>query len=316
MSRGLPGGHDPGGTAVADAGTRKRGLPMRVKMRHDNHFVEELTTRHETPVGKMVPLSAVEPDPDQPRSVMGDLDDLVASIRDKGVLEPILVRPLDGGDAEADAGDPRFGASQATSFRIVSGERRYRAAQEAGLYEIPVIVLDVSEEEALEIALVENLQRKDLTPFEEAFGYQALAERHGYTHEQIAEAVSKSRTVVTESLSLLHMPQRVRETIQALGIESKSLLLEVLKAGSEQEMLSLLEEVSRRGLSRDDLRRRMRKPAAGRTRRRKPYTFKFRAPDRTYSLSLSFRQSEVDRGDLISALEQILQQLRDEEQSA
>jgi len=301
---------------VADAGAKKRGLPMRVKMRHDNHFVDELTTRHETPVGKMVPLSAVEPDPDQPRTVMGDLDDLVASIRDKGVLEPILVRPLDDESATGEAADPRFGAAQATSFRIVSGERRYRAAQEAGLYEVPVIVLDVSAEEALEIALVENLQRKDLTPFEEAHGYQALAARHGYTHEQIAEAVAKSRTVVTESLSLLQMPKRVRETIQALGIDSKSLLLEVLKAGSESEMLQLLEEVSRRGLSRDDLRRRMRKPPSGsRGRRRKPYTFKFRAPDRTYSLALSFRQSEVDRGDLIRALEQILTQLREEEQT-
>ena len=303
---------------MADAGAKKRGLPMRVKMRHDNHFVEELTTRHETPVGKMVPLSAVEPDPDQPRSVMGDLADLVASIRDKGVLEPILVRPLGrGGEADGESGDFRFGGGEASGFRIISGERRYRAAQEAGLYEIPVIVLDVSEQEALEIALIENLQRKDLTPFEEAHGYQALAERHGYTHEQIAEAIGRSRTVITESLALLQMPTRVRETIQALGIDSKSLLLEILKAGDESEMLALLEEVSRRGLSRDDLRRRMRKsPAGARGRRRKPYTFKFRAPDKTYSLSLSFRQTEVDRGDLIRALEQILVQLREEEQTS
>lgn len=288
---------------------------MRMKMRHDNHFVDELTTRHESPVGKMVPLSALEPNPDQPRSVMGDLDDLVASIRDKGVLEPILVRPL-GEEIEGSPADPRFGESPAGSYQIISGERRYRAAQEAGLYEVPVIVLEVSEEEALEIALIENLQRKDLSPFEEAHGYQSLAERHGYTHEQIAEAVGKSRTVITECLSLLQVPKRVRETIQALGIDSKSLLLEVLKAGTEAEMLALLEEVSSRGLSRDDLRRRMRKPAAGAKRRRKPYVFKFRAPDKTYSLSLSFRQAEVDRGDLIGALEQILLQLREEEQAS
>jgi ParB family chromosome partitioning protein len=285
--------------STSNAEARKRGLPLRVKMRHDTHFVEELTSRHETPVGKMVPLSAVEPDPDQPRKSMGELDDLVSSIRDKGVLEPILVRPLD-----EDTGD---------SFRIISGERRYRAAQEAGLYEIPVIVLDVSEDEALEIALIENLQRKDLTAFEEAEGYRALSDRHGYTHEQIAESVGKSRTVITESLSILQMPPRVREAVQALGIGTKSMLLEILKAGSEDEMLRLLEEVSRQGLNRDDLRRRMRKTAPSDGRRsKKPYVFKFSAPDKRYSLSLQFRQKEVDRGDLIGALEQILQQLREE----
>lgn len=269
-------------------------------MRHDTHFVEELASRHETPVGKMVALSAVEPDPNQPRKAMGSLDDLVSSIKDKGVLEPILVRPLAEGDDKA--------------FRIISGERRYRAAQEAGLYEVPVVVLEVSEEEALEIALIENLQRKDLTPFEEAEGYQALADRHGYTHEQIAEAVGKSRTVVTESFSLLQMPRKVREAVQALGISTKSVLLEVLKAGTEEEMLRLLEEVSRLGLNRDDLRRRMRKTPKGDGRRsRKPYTFKFRAPDKRFSLSLRFRQKEVDRQDLISALQEILEQLREEE---
>jgi ParB family transcriptional regulator, chromosome partitioning protein len=140
-----------------------------------------------------------------------------------------------------------------------------------------------------------------------------LGVRYGYTHEQIAEAVGKSRTVITESLSLLQMPARVRETVQALGVTSKSVLLEVLKGKDEAEMLRLLEEVSRLGLNRDDLRRRMRNRDRGGPRRKKPYVFKFRAPDRTYSLSLSFRQSEVDRGDLIRALESILNDLRTEE---
>lgn len=285
---------------------RKRGLPLRMKMRHDTHFVEELTARHETPVGKMVPLSAIEPDPSQPRSTMGDLDELVASIRDKGVLEPILVRPRPGDDS----------GPSGVLYRIISGERRYRAAQEAGLYEVPAIEMDVSDEEALEIALIENLQRKDLTPFEEAEGYRMLAEHHSYTHEEIAEAVGKSRTVVTESLSLLQMPPRVRDTVQALGISSKSLLLEVLKAGSEPEMIELLEEVARRGLNRDDLRQRLRKGDKGRGGRRKPYVFRFRSPDKSYSLSLTFRQSEVDQEDLIRALEQILLDLRREAQAS
>jgi ParB family chromosome partitioning protein len=273
-------------------------------MRHDTHFVEELTARHETPVGRMIPLSAIEPDPGQPRSTMGDLGDLVLSIREKGVLEPILVRPLSGGMGAG------LGPSGAL-FRIISGERRYRAAQEAGLYEVPAIEMDVSDEEALEIALIENLQRKDLTPFEEAEGYRMLSEAHQYTHEEIAEAVGKSRTVITESLSLLQIPPRVRDTVQALGITSKSLLLEVLKAGSEAEMIELLEEVARRGLNRDDLRQRLRRSdKGGKSGRRKPYVFRFKSPDRTFSLLLSFRQSEVDKDDLIRALERILVDLR------
>lgn len=285
--------------------SKKRGLPSQVKMRHSSHFVEELSARHGTPVGKMVPLSAIEPDPNQPRQSMGDLDDLVSSIRDKGVLEPLLVRPR----TEMAEDDPAGKAA----FRIISGERRYRAAQEAGLFEVPVIEMEVTEEEALEIALIENLQRKDLTPFEEAEGYKALADRHGYTHEEIANAVGKSRTVVTEALALLQMPARVRDTVQALGIQSKSLLLEVLKVEDEKEMLDLLEQVAHQGLNRDDLRRRMRRgPTKGSRRRRKPYVFKFRSPDKSYNLSLTFRQHEVDRHDLIHALEEILQQLRTE----
>ncbi len=285
--------------------SRKRGgLPGRVKMRHEPHFVEELTARHETPVGKMIPLSTIEPDPNQPRSMMGDLDELVNSIRDKGVLEPILVRPRpEDDDSPAPAG---------VFYRIISGERRYRAAQEAGLYEVPVIEMDVSEQEALEIALIENLQRKDLTPFEEAEGYRLLSERYQYTHEEIASSVGKSRTVVTESLSLLQMPARVRDTVQALAITSKSLLLEVLKAGDEQEMIELLEEVARRGLNRDDLRQRLRRDKGGKSGKRRPYVFRFKSPDKSYSLSLTFRQSEVDKDDLVRALEQILTDLRKE----
>ncbi len=117
--------------------------------------------------------------------------------------------------------------------------------------------------------------------------------------------------MVTESLSLLQMPARVRDTVQALGLTSKSLLLEVLKAGSEEEMIDLLEEVARRGLNRDDLRQRLRRPEkGGKPSRRKPYVFRFKDPDRTFNLSLTFRQSEVDKDDLIRALEQILTDLR------
>ncbi len=267
-------------------------------MRHSSHFVEELTTRNETPVGKMVPLSAVEPDPDQPRSTMGDLTDLASSIKDKGVLEPILVRRL-------------VSATGASRLMIISGERRYRAAMEAGLIEIPVIEMEVGEEEALEIALIENLQRKDLTPFEEAEGYRALAERFDYTHEEISGAVGKSRPVITESLALLQMPNRARQTALALGIGTKSLLLEVLKADTEDEMVQLLEDVNRRGLSRDDLRRQKRsqKTKDG-GQRPKPFVFNFRPSDKSFKMSLRFRQSQISKSELIQTLEGILKDLR------
>ncbi|HKI85665.1 MAG TPA: ParB/RepB/Spo0J family partition protein [Thermoanaerobaculia bacterium] len=294
--------------------SKKRGLPLRVKMRHEAHFVEELTARHEVPVGKMVPLSMLEPDPEQPRGSMGDLSDLVASIREKGILEPLLVRPwrMDEERADDDAGQ------SPSAYRIISGERRYRAAVEAGLFEVPVIAMDLEDQEVREIALIENLQRKDLTPFEEAEGYRALAETHDYTHEDIATAVGKSRTVITESLSLLAIPVRVRSSAEALGIGSKSLLLEVVKAGSEGEMLELLERVAAEGLSRDDLRKETRnggkqRSAASSAGRRKPYRFKFRAPDKSFTLNLSFRKSTVERDDLIGALEEILVQLRSEQ---
>ena len=288
---------------MSESASKKRGLPVQVKMRHDTHFVEELALRHDQPVGRMLALSVIEPDPNQPRTTMGDLESLIESIREKGVLEPILVRPL--GDLEDE---------ESRGYRIISGERRFHAAHEAGLLEVPVIEMDVDEDEALEIALIENLQRKDLTPFEESEGYQALAERHGYTHEQIGAAVGKSRTVVTETLALLEMPARVRDVVQALGINSKSLLLEVLKStDDEEEMIEILEKAANYGLTRDDLRSRPER-GAGRGRdsrgRRKPYTFKFRAPDKTFNLTLKFRKSTVDRGDLITALEHILKDLK------
>jgi ParB family chromosome partitioning protein len=270
-------------------------------MRHDRHFVDELASQNAPAVGRLVPLASIQPHPHQPRSVVGDLSELVASIREKGVLEPILIRP----NASREKG--------AAAFEIISGERRYRAALEVGLYEIPAIEMDVSDEEALEIALVENLQREDLSPFEEADGYRALAERHRYTHDQIAQAVGKSRSAVTESLTLLRMPAKVRDNVRALGVANKSILLELLKLDDEKEMLKLLERVSKLGLAREavrkEVKRARRKVGRGRA---KPYTFSFSAPDKRYRLSLSFRQSSVEPEDLVRALEEALLRLRRE----
>jgi ParB family chromosome partitioning protein len=281
-------------------------------MRHTAHFVDELTSRHEPVVGRMVPLSALVPNPRQPRSDLGDLADLVASVREKGILEPLLVRPIGAGEESDATVVPRPAARR---YSILAGERRYRAALEAGLFEVPVIELDVSEEEGLEIALIENLQRRDLTAFEEAEGYRALADRHGYTQEEIAKAVGKARSTVAEALAILAIPGDLRERAAALGVESRSALLEIAKASDPAAMRALLERAGRHGLSRDDLRRSLRggkrrdRPGTP-ARRKRPYVFRFRAPDRRFSLSLSFRQSTVERTDLIGALQQILDELR------
>ena len=272
-------------------------------MRHDQHFVDELTMGHD-PVGRMIPLAAITPNPEQPRTAMGNLDELVDSISDKGVLEPILVRGL----AEDEA------APRGVEYLIISGERRYQAARRLGLSEVPAIVMDVTQDEALEIALVENLQRKDLTPFEEADGYRALREVHGYTHDQVARAVGKSRPSVTEALGLLKLSGEVRSAAEALGIESKSTLLEVAKLGATpEEQVMLLERVAGEGLARKDLRDEARQRKAGRTRR--PPVFTFKDPDKTFSLSVRFKKNTVERRDLICALESILEDLKQEEGS-
>ena len=270
-------------------------------------------------VGRMVPLARIEPDPDQPRRDLGSLDGLTASIRARGVLEPILARPID-----------QAGPDGATwrRYRIISGERRYRAARRAGLVEIPLIEMEVSPPDALEIALVENLQRADLTPFEEAEGLRTLGQRHGYTHDRVAAAVGRSRVSVTESLGLLRMPGAARETATELGVaSSKSMLLEVMKLGSEASMIRMLERIAEHGLTRAEVRAELRKRrslakeheeeaavaeagAAGQDAGKKAHVFRFRSGDDRFSVSLSFRQEVVEENDLIVALEELLAELR------
>jgi len=166
----------------------RRGLPETLTMRHDSHYVEALAASAGEPVGRMVAIDDIDPNPNQPRQVMGDLSELIASIAEKGVIEPLVVR------------------QRGERFQIVAGERRYQAAVQVGLRELPVVIRDVDDTEVIELALIENLQRKDLTPFEEAEALHGLAERCGYTHEDLARRLGKSRTAITESLSLNGIP--------------------------------------------------------------------------------------------------------------
>src|SRR5262249_46197861 len=161
-------------------------------MRHDEHYVEALAASAGMPVGRMVAIDQIDPNPNQPRQVMGDLSELIASISEKGIIEPLIVR------------------QRGERFQIIAGERRYQAAVQAGLRDLPVIVREVDDAEVIELALIENLQRKDLTPFEESEALHGLAERCGYTHEDLAHRLGKSRTSITESLALMAMPEAVR----------------------------------------------------------------------------------------------------------
>src|SRR5690348_1305384 len=148
-------------------------------MRHDEHYVEALAASAGTPIGRMIPIEQIEPNPDQPRQVMGDLSELMASIAEKGIIEPLVVR------------------QRGARFQIVAGERRYQAAVRVGLRELPVVIRDVDDTEIIEVALVENIQRKDLGAFEEAEAMASLASRCAYTHEDLAKRLGKSRTTIT-----------------------------------------------------------------------------------------------------------------------
>ncbi|MFY9551751.1 MAG: ParB/RepB/Spo0J family partition protein, partial [Thermoanaerobaculia bacterium] len=223
------------------------------------------------------------------RSV-GDLEELRMSIESKGVLEPILVRPLPDG-----------------RFRIIAGERRFRAALEAGLGEIPCIELDVPDNEVMEIALIENLHRRDLHPFEEAAGYASLAGRHGYTQQQIASTVGKSRVSITEAMSLLDIPEELREKCRRADIDARSVLLEIARLGDRRKMEEAIALVSG-GSTREDLRDQKKVGASGKAKARE-FHFVYKPKDAPYRLDISFAKSRVNREELIDALRQILKQL-------
>ena len=164
--------------------SKRLGLPVTLKMRHDAHYVESLTSYSGATIGRMLPVEQIRPNPEQPRKALGDLRELSDSIRQKGVLEPLLVRFVPREDC----------------YYIISGERRYHAARAAGLREVPCIEKSADEAETLEISLIENIQRKDLTPFEEADGLQRLAEQFDYSHEELAKKLGKARSSVSETL--------------------------------------------------------------------------------------------------------------------
>ena len=208
---------------------------------------------------------------------MGNVEELAASIREKGVLEPILVRSV--------------GPNQ---YQIISGERRFRAASIAGLDEIPAIELEADDKETLEIALIENIQRKDLTAFEEAEGFLLLQQKFGYTHEKISQVIGKSRTTITETLQINDIPDRIRAMCREAGIANKSVLVQVARAGSEEAMEKVVRRFAAGEINREDLRKQTAsKPEEKKAGRPKNYTYQLKDKSLPFSVNLSFRKSNV-----------------------
>jgi ParB family transcriptional regulator, chromosome partitioning protein len=268
----------------------KRGLPATMKMRHDEHYVEALASSAGSPIGRLVPIEQIEPNPDQPRQLMGDLSELMASIAEKGIIEPLIVR------------------QRGSRFQIIAGERRYQASVQVGLRELPVVIRDVDDGEVIELALIENIQRKDLTPFEEAEALQSLAKTSHYTHEDLARRLGKSRTAITESLALTDMPEEVRNLCRLADISSKSLLLQVVRQRDPDKMIALVERLTREGApTREEARKVTAKPKPGRP---KAFRFTFRPPTKLFDLTMRFKKSRVEREEVIEALQEIIRELR------
>ncbi|HEY75005.1 MAG TPA: ParB/RepB/Spo0J family partition protein [Thermoflexia bacterium] len=179
-----------------------------------------------------VPVTAIRPNPHQPRARIRDQDlvELAASIEAHGVIQPLIV------------------AREGDGYRLIAGERRWRAARMAGLPTVPVIVRDVAPHEMLEVALVENLQREDLNPLEEALAYQQLIEEFGLTHEEVARRVGKSRAAVTNTLRLLRAARPVQEALLA-GKISEGHARALLALEREEAQVAALKTVLRKGLN-------------------------------------------------------------------
>lgn len=287
----------------------KRGLPTGIKMRHDAHYVEELARTHRS-IGRVIPIEKIAPNPEQPRTEIGDLTELTNSIKQNGVLEPLLVKPQSDG-----------------TWMIIAGERRWRASNLAGLTEVPCIEFDIDEKTIAEIALIENLQRKDLTVWEEADGLAYLSERFGYTHEEIAKKIGKSRTTVTESMALAGLPEPIRAKCFQAGISAKSTLLEVARQFDETAMHEFLDNVGKQNLKRDEIRRAAR-PAI-KTIKTKDISeavisnsfesievrksFRYDSDDKDFSLEIRFKKSSgYEKKDILRALKEVFDKTKHE----
>jgi len=280
--------------------SKKVGLPDFMKMRHDYHLVDELAQKAKSPIIRNIPMEKIIANEFQPRRDMGELNELMESIKEIGIIEPVIVRPREG------------------NFEIIAGERRFRAAKLAGLKEIPCVVHDIPDNEALEISIVENIQRKDLNFFEESNSLKSLADIYGYTHQEIAQKVGKSRVTITELIRLTDLPVHVRDKCLKLSINSKTFLLELVKTENEQEMMAILEKYGNEAISRDELKKqrkegtRIREKSKNRKIEKtiKNIKFKFVSDDKNIKINFNFRR-ECSRETIIDILRKLIQDIEE-----
>ena len=217
---------------MAEEKSKKRGLGrgLSALMADVGTDVGSATSGASGRADQAVPIERIKPNPNQPRRRFAedDLKDLAASIAEKGVIQPLIVRQRDGGD-----------------YEIVAGERRWRAAQIAQLHELPVVVRDFDDVEVLEVAIIENIQRADLNAIEEGTGYKQLMEKFGHTQEKMAEALGKSRSHIANLMRLLQLPEDVLDLVRD-GELSAGHARALIMAGAPSSLASI---VLKKGLS-------------------------------------------------------------------
>jgi ParB family chromosome partitioning protein len=266
---------------------KKVGLPEFIKMKHDHHLVDEISLRSRTPVVRIIPIEKITPNQMQPRRDMGNLAELADSIRENGIIEPVIVKPKDG------------------NFEIIAGERRFRAAQEAGMREIPCIEHDIPDNEALEMSIIENIQRKDLNVFEQADSIHSLNEIYGYTHEEIAKKIGKSRVTISELVRITDLPEKIKDKCLDLGIDSKTFLLELTKVEEMGKMEAILLQYGKKPFSRDEIKQQRKNVPA------KHFNFNFVSDDKEIKINFHFKKEKVDKDSLIATLENLIKDIKE-----
>lgn len=266
---------------------KKVGLPEFIKMKHNYHLVDEISLRTKTPVTRNIPIEKIITNQLQPRKDMGDLTELTNSIREKGIIEPVIVRPKEG------------------YFEIIAGERRYRAAKQAGMSEIPCIEHDIPDNEAMELSIVENIQRKDLNVFEQAQSIMSLAEIYGYSHEEIANKIGKSRVTVSELIRITDLPIEIKQKCLEMAINSKSFLLELTKIADPEKMAAILSQYNQKAFSRDEIKQQRTKQIS------KVFKFNFVSDDKNIKINFHCQQEKVDKGNIIAVLEKLILDIKD-----
>ena len=267
---------------------RKVGLPEFIKLKHDYHLVDEISLRTKTPVTRNIPVEKIVANQLQPRKDMGDLTELTESIREKGIIEPVIVRPKDG------------------QYEIVAGERRFRAAQLAGMTEIPCIEHDIPDNEALELSIVENIQRKDLNVFEQAQSIMSLADIYGYSHEEIAKKIGKSRVTVSELIRITDLPELIREKCLEMAINSKTFLLELTKLEDPAKMEAILSQYGQKAFSRDEIKQQRKKTSS------KVFRFNFVSEDKNIKINFHCQRERVDKENIISVLQKLILDIQED----